>query len=161
MITIRCQPPNQYTKNELELFRQLIEEGGEVSTKGLEKRIANAEKLATAWSENDLIAIGAVKKPLLSYQQKVFEAAESHHQASEDIREIGWLFTSPAHRGKGIGNKIMTVLIDDLPNLRCIATTRTNNHSMNHVLPKFGFIKIGTDYQSKNGQYRLSLFLKS
>ena len=123
-------------------------------------RVADCESPPSS-EASEMIGAGAIKRPLMSYQEKVFASAIVDEQASEEYREIGWLFTTPEKRGKGVGTKIMDAIANELTNAPCFATTRTNNDAIKHIMPKYGLRKSGENYPSRMGDHSLMLFLKS
>ena len=65
MIDIRCGPPTTYSTGEIKQFCRIVNEAGEVISQGLESRVRSAEQLVTAWSGEEMIGVGAIKRPLL------------------------------------------------------------------------------------------------
>lgn len=150
--------PSECTSAELDVFQKLVEKGGEVTPRGLRKRIEQAAALVFV-GESECVAVGAIKKPYQDYKQGVFSKAGVSSQGNNYIYELGWLYVTPAARGKGVGNSLMQAVVSYIDNSGCYATTRENNDAMHHLFSQYNFIRLGQAYPSAKG-YSLVLYAR-
>ena len=148
--------PSECSKLELDLFEKFAKEGGQVSALGLRNRIEQAEKLIFIWSDDNCIAIAGLKNPLKSYKRKVFKAAGVEDQIAGYKYEIGYIYS----RVKGVGNTLMKGVLEAGNSSSIFATTKETNEAMQHLLPKFGFNKLGKSYLNDGKEYHLGLFAR-
>ncbi len=148
--------PSDCTSSELDAFQKLVVEGGEVTPHGLRRRIEQAAALVFI-IETECIAVGAIKNPNQGYKEEVFSKAGIAGKSDYYNYELGWLYVTPAARGKGLGNNLMQAVVSYLGNSGCYATTRENNQAMHCLLSKYSFSRLGVTYQSDNG-YSLVLY---
>lgn len=151
--------PAECTKNELDAFQSLVEEGGEVTSIGLRKRIEQAEALVFIEDVGRCIAVGAIKNPNQGYKAKVFAKAGVTEQGADYKYELGWLYVSSLASGKGLGHRLMEAVTRFLSDSSCYATTRENNESMRHLFSLYSFNKLGMAYTNQN-DYSLVLYGK-
>ena len=156
-MNIVTKHPSKCTEEEIQEFVSLVNEGGEVDSAGLSGRVKNAETLIFV-RETKLIGIGSVKYPNENYKNRVFLKAGHEKEASNFELEIGYFYINSSFRGKGLSSKIMKEINNSLNGKNCFATTRTNHEVMLHILAKHGFHKLGEEYQSDNGDYKLVLY---
>jgi RimJ/RimL family protein N-acetyltransferase len=152
--------PKECTITELDMFEKLVKEGGEVNSEGLRLRIEDA--LCLAWIEADdgkVIGVGAIKRPYEQYRSSVFKKAGSEEVAIQFALELGWVFISPAFRGKGLSTPLIKKLLSSAENGSIFATTRENNEAMKAILANFGFQESGEPYKSSIGNHKLVLFI--
>jgi GNAT superfamily N-acetyltransferase len=155
---IFTKPPSNCSADELAQFEALVLEGGEVIPQGLSGRIKNAENLIFVRDDTSCIAVGALKRPNENYRNGVFKKAGVPQLIDGYPFEIGWIYASPAARGKGVGRAILNAIIDIVGKSGCFATTRQNNKVMHHLFEQYSFCRLGNDYPSENGNYRLILY---
>lgn len=155
---IKIKNPSECTDTELEDFENLVKEGGEVDTNGLQFRIRRAEKLVFI-CDGECVGIGAVKNPNKGYRARVFYKAgvvELEHATFE----LGWLYVSKTARGKGYGRVLMHVISDHLAGQASFATTRSSNQRMHHLFEDFGYTKVGDSFKSESADYSLVLYTR-
>ncbi|WP_339145213.1 GNAT family N-acetyltransferase [Pseudoalteromonas galatheae] len=151
--------PADCSQEELSTFEQLVLEGGEVATPGLLGRIKSAYKLIFIELDNKFISVGALKRPNENYKNKVFFKAGVVAGSTDYQYELGYMYTSPASRGNGVGSFLMKSVCDALNGQHCFATTRENNEVMHHLFDKASFKRLGKAYKSDKGDYYLGLFV--
>jgi len=154
---VLIKSPRECSENEIDKFKKLVQEGGEVTGIGLRRRIEQAERLVFIVNENKCVAIGAIKNPNKDYKRKVFSKAGVTEKCNQYKYEFGWLYVIPLERGKGLGHKIMNVVKKLIGSFGCYATTREDNDAMHHLLRQYSFVKLGSTYPSENG-YSLVLY---
>jgi len=154
---IYSKQPDECTTEELNEFKSLVLEGGEVVEHGLLDRIKRADKLIFV-TDKSVIGVGAIKKPYQQYKNNVFEKAGVPDMSVNFTFELGWLYTSPSARGKGVGRKLMQFIITLVNNSGCFATTRENNDAMHYLFQEYSFAKLGNKYSSDSGDYSLVLY---
>ena len=153
--------PALCTTSQLEEFTELIKEGGEVVNVGLYTRVKNSKLLA--WAENDdgdMVSIGALKRPNKSYQERVFTKSGNISAIHDYKYELGFLYTSPESRGKGLTSSIIANLIKNLKGDGCYSTLREDNSVSKHLLTKNGFVQLGSSYKGVRRSYDLVLYVR-
>lgn len=146
--------PTKCSKSELDTFEQMANEGGQVNSIGLRSRIEQAEKLIFIWQDEVCVAIAGLKNPLQTYKSKVFKAAGVAGDIGKYKFEIGYIYA----KVNGVGNQLMQGVLDASEGSTAFATTQDTNKVMQHLLPKFGFTKLGKSYKNNSGEYHLGLF---
>ncbi|WP_299807822.1 hypothetical protein [uncultured Shewanella sp.] len=146
--------PSECTEIEISTFVKMIEEGGQVSRYKIREKVERAQKLVFIWNDDDCVAIAALKNPATSYKDKVFKAAGLSEKKDLYSFEIGYIYATV----KGVGNLLMQAVIGANDGASTFATTRDSNAAMQHLLPKFGFKKLGSSYKNESGEYLLALF---
>lgn len=159
---IHSKPPCECSSKELRDFEYLVCAGGEVSTNGLSGLILNAAKLFFAASAHNgkLIGVGGIKELNYYYRNDVFQKAGVPEAQELYGSEFGLLYVSPLSRKRGIGCSLIKAAMAEVERRGCYATTRSTNSAMHALLGKNGFVRLGDDYKSGNGEYLLSLFAK-
>lgn len=152
----KIKSPKECTPAEIDAFKNLVLEGGEVTSYGLHKRIERAERLVFI-NEDKCIAVGAIKNPNEGYKSDVFAKAGVPEKSKEFKYELGWLYVTPSARGKGLGRNLMNAVTEFIGVSGCYATTREKNNSMHHLFTQYSFNKLGSVYPSENG-YSLVLY---
>lgn len=150
--------PYELSDIELTEFEALLIEGGEVAIDGLVERIHRAEKLIFI-RDGKLLAIGGIKRPSTQYRNKVFKKSRVGISAEDYSLEVGWIYTTPSARGKGLARKIMQSVHIAIGSNKCFATTRENNNAMHNLFKQNGFLRVGKSYKSDRGEYSLVLYL--
>lgn len=150
--------PADCSQEELSAFEKLVLEGGEVVSQGLSGRIKSAYKLIFIELNNECVSVGALKCPNENYKNRVFLKAGMAAESASYQYELGYLYTSPASRGKGVGSFLIKSICNALNGRSCFATTRENNEVMHHLFGKASFSKLGVAYKSDQGDYYLGLF---
>jgi hypothetical protein len=83
-------------------FEKLVIEAGTVDPQGLTERIRNASRLLFLRESNEqVVGVGALKHPLLSYRSKVFAKARATAPSDEYRIELGWVAVAKSHQGRG------------------------------------------------------------
>lgn len=149
---VEVKKPSECTPSELQVFQQLVEEGGEVSPLGLRQRIEQAEALVFV-NDGGCIAVAAIKQPNKGYKSSVFLKAGVAEKSSEFNYELGWLYVKPEARGKGLGHVLMQAVVTYLGSSGCYATSREENTSMQYLFSYYNFSRLGSAYLSDKGYF--------
>ena len=151
--------PQDCSKKELLLFKQLVLEGGEVQSQGLLGRIKLAHRLIFIELNGECVSVGALKCPNKNYKNKIFQKSGVPDSEWDYQYELGYLYTSPKSRGNGVGSFLMQSVCKALNGSSCFATTREDNGVMHHLFEKYSFSRLGSAYRSGQGDYYLGLFV--
>ena len=158
MVISSILSPSDCTPQVLADFENLVIEGATVDPQGLAERIPNASRLLFLRESNgQLVGVGALKHPLLSYRRKVFAKAGTTTPPDEYCVELGWVAVAKSHQGRGLSRRIIGQLISLAENENLFATTRTDARAMRFAAD-YGFKPAGKPYPSGRG-YDLVLYL--
>lgn len=155
---IEVKSPDNCTLGELNDFEKIVVEADEVQAIGLRSLILKAHCLIFLKVGGELVATGAIKVPRDSYKKGVFEKAGVSKLLNKYKYEAGWIFVSILQRRKGLSTQIVNALRKEISSHGCYATARSNNLGMHKIFTRTNFEKLGDDYQSENGDYKLCLF---
>jgi predicted GNAT family N-acyltransferase len=159
MITSSTFSPSDCTPQALADFENLVIEAGTVDPEGLTHRIRDASRLLFLRKSNgQLVGVGALKHPLLSYRRKVFAKARATTPPDEYHVELGWVAVAKSHQGRGLSRRIIGQLISLAENENLFATTRADARAMSFAADH-GFTAAGKPYPSGRG-YDLVLYLR-
>ena len=151
--------PQECTKEELKIFKELVSVAGEVISTSLNSLVNRAYKLIFITDNNEIIGIAGVKNPNQSYIEKI--SKKTSIKISNNMKELGWIYILPEYQGQGLANKLMEYIYKNILNdIECYATTREKNNVMKHLLEKYLFDVSGEKYASENGNYNLELYVK-
>lgn len=154
---IEIKTPHSCSLKEINYFYQHVLACEEVDEVGLEDRIRNAKLLAFYYIKDNLIGVGAIKKPNQNYKERIFTKAGAPELSKKYHLELGYICIQVNKRGKGVGSKIVKDLLSNCSDKNIFATVRTNNVRMIHINEKFGFKKIGKPYMGRNELIQLFL----
>lgn len=150
--------PAECPETDLATFEALVEQGGEVASQGLRERILRAEWLVFTMEEDGTPSgIGALKKPNESYKREVFRKAVASAKPDDFQYEAGWLFVSPAFRGRGYSRLLLAEVIRLADKKNLYATTREYNEPMRRTNQRCGLVETGSPFAAKDGDYKLLL----
>ena len=143
MITSSILSPSDCTPQALADFENLVIEYGTVDPQGLTQRIREASRLLFLRESNgQLVGVGALKHPLLSYRSKVFAKAGTTTPPDEYRVELGWVAVAKSHQGRGLLRRIIGQLISLAENENLFATTRADARAMRFAAD-YGFKSAG------------------
>lgn len=141
--------PSECTKAELEAFAKLVTEGGQVGRSGLERLIRRAKLLGFAYEGNELVSISAVKRSSWLYIRDVFAKANEPDEAIDYKYEVGWGFTRPEYRNRGIHECMVDLMLENMRGTNLFLTTGINNRPVSAIFTKRQFQKCGSPYQGR------------
>jgi predicted GNAT family N-acyltransferase len=160
MLSSSIVSPADCTRQDLADFENLVIKARTVDLQGLTQRIRDASKLLFLRESNgQLVGVGALKKPLLSYRNKVFAKARATARSEEYRIELGWVAIAKAHQGRGLSRRIISQLISLAENENVFATARADARAMRFATD-YGFKPAGKPYPSGHG-YDLVLCLRT
>jgi GNAT superfamily N-acetyltransferase len=160
MITSSILSPSDCSPETLANFENLVTKYGTVDPEGLTQRISEASRLLFLRESNgQLIGVGALKCPQLSYRTKVFAKARATTSPDEYRVELGWVAVAKSHRGRGLSRRIIGQLITLAATENLFATTRADERAMRFAAD-CGFKPAGYPYPSGSG-YDLVLYLRN
>src|SRR5271157_1601526 len=90
--------------DERQAFQDQVEKGGEVDSGGLADRMREAYLLAYAVQGDQIVAVGAVKRPADSYVRKI--SRRSGVDLNGYTAELGWIHVMPEFRGQHLASRI-------------------------------------------------------
>jgi hypothetical protein len=154
-------PPAACSDADLERFRDLVRDGGQVADKGLVERVRRAALLAIVWVGDELAAVGAVKQPHDDYRDDVFAKAGVPQLAPGYRLEAGWFFTRPRLRDRGLVALAVPGLVARVGHLPVFATTRSTNAPARHLLERHGFRVAGQPWATRDGGGDLLLHVRA
>lgn len=137
--------PNEVSVDLMRQILDLLDQGSQISMKGIEKRLMNADLLAMMVLSGTVVTVAALKNPEPNYKKKVFGSAKKGEVSSQFEKELGYIVTHPEFEGRKLCQKLLTVFIPQINGFNLFATTR--KASVIHILGKFGFKKIGEPYK--------------
>jgi GNAT superfamily N-acetyltransferase len=158
MVTSSIISPSDCSAEALADFENLVTKYGTVDPEGLTQRIRDASPLLFLRESNgQLVGVGALKHPLLSYRSKVFAKAQATAASDEYKIELGWVAVAKSHQGRGLSRRLIGQLISLAENENLFATTRADARAMRFAAD-YGFKPAGKPYPSGRG-YDLVLYL--
>ena len=160
MLTSSILSPSDCTAQALADFEKLVLEGGAVDLQGLTQRIRNASRLLfLRTSDGQLVGVGALKRPVLGYRNRVFTDARATTPQDEYRVELGWVVVAKSHQGKGLSTRIVGELLTFAKNENVFATARADKRAMRFA-SEHGFTINGKPFPSGRG-YDLVLYLRN
>ena len=160
MITSSVLSPSDCAPQALADFENLVVEGGTVDPQGITQRVRDASRLLfLSESNGQLVGVGALKRPQLSYRSKVFAKARATTPPEEYRVELGWVAVAKSHQGRGLSRRIIGQLISLAENENLFATTRSDSRATRFAADN-GFKPAGKPYPSGHG-YDLVLYLRN
>ena len=160
MVTSSILSPSDCTPQALADFENLVTKYGTVDPKGLTQRIRDASRLLfLRKADGQLVGVGALKRPQLSYRTKVFAKARATTPPDEYRVELGWVAVAKSHQARGLSRRIIGELISFAENDNLFATTRADARAIRFAA-EYGFKPAGKPYPSGRG-YDLVLYLRN
>jgi hypothetical protein len=150
----------EFSENDIIQIEQLIIAGGEVDPKTLPARLKDAQSIAVIRDEETIVAVAAIKKPLVRYRNGVFTKATVTTLAKEYPLELGYVSTKPRYQGFKLASRLCSQLVEQFGETPLFSTTRTSNLPMMFVLSKLGFAINGKEFENKGGTGTLFLHLR-
>jgi predicted GNAT family N-acyltransferase len=153
--------PKECNSNDFENFVALVTEGGAVSENDVRYGAAHASHLVFVRdSDGHVVAVGALKRPRVSYRNRVFRSAAAVIPASRFQIELGYVAVANKSRGRGLSHSVVSALLFHGGGTNVFATTRADKPAMHRTLSKAGFVCEGQPYRNKKGTYDIVLYIR-
>lgn len=159
-VEIRANSPDRFSSAELEEFRRIVRDGGEVPPDLLAAGTSRSKLLLFLLHAGRAIGTSALKVPLNSYRSKVSRQIGVAIPESEFPYEVGYTCIVEKERGKKYAHLLMEATLERSRGVGLMATVRAENKAMRHILEKVGFESTGLPYPSERGEYNLVLYLR-
>lgn len=114
---------------------QLLQKSGQISLRNIIRRFERARRFRIAFNSS-LCGVAAIKLPYSSYVSRLEE------NASCDLSgrlELGWLVVRESVRERGIGQRLVSGLMDECAGFPVFATVAGWNHVCQTILERVGF----------------------
>ena len=157
-ITFEVNSPNEFKKNQIEEFLNLLILQKQVSNPSIQK-INASTLICIVYADNVAIGIGAIKQ----VYKTPFDKAEVSELKDKFEFELGYLYVKDCkkYRGLGIGKTICKLLLKELGNKNVFATTDIDEKNvMKYILESLSFVKTGKIYSGASTQKSIGLYLK-
>jgi GNAT superfamily N-acetyltransferase len=152
--------PWAWTPQALADFEKLVLEGGAVDPEGLGQRIREASRLLFLRElDGQLVGVGALKRPIPAYRNRVFANAQATVPPDEYSLELGWVVVAKSHQGRRLSTRIVGELLPFARNQNIYATTRADERVLSFAFD-CGFRINGKPFPSGHG-YDLVLYLRN
>jgi GNAT superfamily N-acetyltransferase len=157
-IDFRLLEKTEFTENHRTLLADMLREQGKVQG-DLSCKIDRCRFLCVADVDDQPAAIGAIKEMTKSDFDST--KADLPALANEFQWELGYLFTRPAHEGKGLASQVVRMLLSEYGEGPIMASTEVcMNPRMVRILEKNGFRTFGKPWKSGIHDNMLGLFLR-
>jgi hypothetical protein len=149
-----CQLVARQQLSDADLARcvAIIGDGGAVTAGSAKQGLARALALVIVRRDGEIVAVGAIKRPLSSYVARV--AKKAGYEIPRDAHELGYVAVDLSHRGSHLSTRIVRCLREGGDG-RLFATT--DEPKMKTVLTRAGFQRKGDEWTGQRG--RLSLWV--
>lgn len=137
-------PPAEFNSDERKRFRSLVIEAGEVGGNALDTNIENAKALAFLYDKERVEGIAALKRPQMSYRNRIGESAGVPLPLETLPYEFGYMFVRPALQGKRLSFPLACATLDTAEGAGIFATVRADNIQSRRTLAKAGFEAAGS-----------------
>lgn len=136
-------PPAEFDNDERALFRSLVIEAGEVAGNALDTNIEHAKVLAFLYDEEGVGGIAALKRPQMSYRNRIGKSAGVPLSVEALPYEFGYMFIRPALQGKHLSFPLACATLEEAEGAGIFATVRADNSRSHRTLLKAGFEAAG------------------
>lgn len=158
VIIYKIDIPENFSKAEKEIFRDLLQQQSKVTNPTIEK-VNRCTLLCVCKLDNQIVSIGAIKPKTNSDFSS--EKSDLEKMRNEFQLELGYCFTLPDKTGQGHSSTITKMLLDKLTNENVMASTEIrSDNSMVRILERNGFKQYGKPWKSVIHKGTLALYLK-
>jgi len=158
--SVQIAAPRDCSAEDLDEFKRLVREGGEVNLNTFDGLVPGALALAFVRWHGELAAVGALKNPNLGYRSKVFTKAKVDNPDHYSY-ELGWMIVREPYRGRKLSSLAVASLVSSLGGQSAYATSRTDNHAMHVAMKNAGFVTVGNAYASDRRNASMRLFIRN
>ena len=154
-------PWDRLTPRQKDAFYRLVLDGSEVESNTLQNLLRSANCLAFAESnEGNMVTTAALKTPNATYPPKVFKKSGTTLCSADFPMELGWIYTRPHARGKGIASALVAGLVQRCgQNVFATSADDAAHASVHRMLERNGFATTGDPYPGSSGRM-LKLFVR-
>jgi hypothetical protein len=160
MVRVVAKQPAECSEALIEDFQAFVRAGGEVGGSALRRRIRDGKVLVFLYDNGCLSGIAALKRPTMSYRQKLVTKSGVSLDEAAYPYELGYIFVLPSSRGKHYSHRLTEVAMRAAESNGVFATSRTDNKAMHATLKRYSFVTAGRQYSSSRGQHELQLFIR-
>lgn len=151
--------PSEFSEGKRNLFKALVQQGGEVSNDALSKNVQTAKALVIGCVGGEVLGVAALKCPQVSYRRRIGGQAGIEISQVRYPFELGYVFLLPKAQGKKLSHQLVAGALGHAEGDAVFATTRCDNLAMLSVLKKAGFQAIGKEYDGRDMQ-RIQLLIR-
>ncbi|MDR6513377.1 putative GNAT family N-acyltransferase [Novosphingobium capsulatum] len=151
--------PGSLTAAERSRFQELVVEAGEVVGAALSTNIDQARILVMVKQDDAVRGVAALKRPQMSYRQKIAGLAGIGLSEPTYPFELGYIYIQPALQGRGLSHQLVAEALSYSDGAGVFATVRTDNVAMRTALSKAGFSPSGEPYLGQQ-QRTIGLLLR-
>jgi GNAT superfamily N-acetyltransferase len=153
--------PEKCRQADIEAFVSLVSAGGAVSEDNARYGAAHALHLAFIHdTDGTVAAVGAIKRPRVTYRDRVFRDASASTPASRFEIELGYIAVGDAYQKRGLSHSIVSALMPYAAGADIFATTRADKPAMHHTLPAAGFVREGQPYSNNQDTHEIVLYVR-
>lgn len=138
------------TKHDVDIFVELVRSGGAVDEHFVRQGVKRpGAKIVFAWSDGQAIGVAALKIPSDQYRSGLESGVKAGHPlAHEDYPyELGYVSVSPDHGKRGIGRKLVDIVLELAEGKGVFATT-SNPAMKDGILRPVGFYQTGNVWKN-------------
>lgn len=159
-VTTRTTKPADMSAKDKAAYIAFVLAAGEVNAATLPDLVDQAVALVTLHDGETLIGTAAIKNPYEGHRSAEFRKAGCEDQADAYPLELGWVHVHEDHRGQKHGYALVEAAMTSVGGRPVYATTK-NMGMRDKVLPRYGFVRTGTDFAStREPDKMLSLFTR-
>ncbi len=147
---VKACAPSDLSSAEFAACVAVIKEGDAVDPDSAEAELPHAKVLAVARKRDDIVGVGAIKRPRPQYAARI--AARSGYSFDPNTPELGYVAVDPKHKKHGLSHRIVAELLSKHEG-PLFATT--HHPRMKKTLEKPGFVQKGGEWKGRRGQLSL------
>ncbi|MGE0133248.1 MAG: N-acetyltransferase [Blastocatellales bacterium] len=157
---INANEPGSFSEAEIDDFVALVLAGGEVAAMGLRDRVLKAVQITFLRENKCLLGVAGLKRPSANHRREVARGSNIALDSEALPFELGWVFILPSARNRKLSFPLCQPLVEAALSKGIFATSRSDNGGMHRTLEKLGFVRVGSEWPSKQNNGNLVLFLK-
>ena len=165
--TLLTRTVEEATLNERETFTRLVQSREAVDGKFVQRGIERpGVKIVFATIGVEVGGVAALKVPTGSYRSRIGERAKAGFLLPEKLFpfELGYVAVAPNFEGKGLAKQLVEKVVS-LSDGKGLFATSSNPVMVEHILPKYGFIRVGSPWTGTRssesiGNYTLHLLVR-
>jgi GNAT superfamily N-acetyltransferase len=141
--------PSEIPPAELAEIETLIASGGQVYRARLRENLPRVARIVTAYSDDQLVGVSAVKRPQPAYIETI-AARAAYPDLVQFPEEFGYSFVRSEFRGRGIGAAMLAERLRE-QTVGAFATVGRTNAPTNVLLARHGFEQVGKQWDGRQG----------